>query len=65
MGETTDQIESDIDHTRQALQSNIEELETRVKDATNWRSVVRRHPVPMFVAALVGGMLVATLFEKR
>ena len=65
MGQTTDQIESDIDHTRQALQSNFEELETRVKDVTSWRSLVRKHPVPMFVAALVGGMLVSSLFERR
>jgi archaellum component FlaC len=65
MGQTTDEIESDIDQSREALQSNLEELETRVKDVTNWRSLVRRHPVPMFVAALAGGMLLSTLLEKR
>lgn len=65
MGQTTDQIEDEIDDTRHALQSNFEELESRVKDATNWRSIVRRHPVPMFAAALVGGMLVASLFGKQ
>jgi hypothetical protein len=65
MGERTDEIEVDIDRARAALQANIEELETRVKDVTNWRSLVRRHPGAMFGAALVGGMLLAALTTRR
>jgi ElaB/YqjD/DUF883 family membrane-anchored ribosome-binding protein len=65
MGETADQIENEIDHTREALKSNLEELETRVKDVTNWRSLVRRHPGAMFGAAVLGGVLLAALVGKR
>jgi ElaB/YqjD/DUF883 family membrane-anchored ribosome-binding protein len=65
MGETTDEIETEIDHSREALRSNLEELETRVKDAANWRSQVRRHPGAMFGIAVLGGMLLAALVGKR
>jgi len=61
MGKTTDEIVTDIDRTRQELQSNIEELETRMKEITDWRSWVQRHPVPMIVAAMVGGVLLSSL----
>jgi hypothetical protein len=65
MGEATDQIVNDIDQTRQELRSNLEELETRVKAATDWRGYVGRHPGPMVVAALIGGALVAAMLGKR
>ena len=47
MGQTTDQIASGIHQTRDALKSNLEELETRVKSAVDWRNQFRRHPVAM------------------
>jgi hypothetical protein len=65
MGETAAEIENEIDHTREALKSNLEELETRVKDVTNWRSLTRKHPGAMVAAALLGGMVVAGLIGKR
>jgi len=64
MGETTAEIESEIDHTRAALKSNLEELETRVREVTDWRTLARKHPAPMLGAALLGGMLVAALFRR-
>jgi hypothetical protein len=64
MGQTTDQIANDIDRTRESLQSNLEELETRVKEVADWRSHFRKHPGSMVVAALVGGVLLSTLVGK-
>jgi hypothetical protein len=61
MGETTDQIEADIAQRRDDLKSNLEELETRVKEAADWRSQFRKHPGVMIVAAMAGGMLLSTL----
>jgi multidrug resistance efflux pump len=61
MGQTTDQIESDIERNADQLKSNLEELETRVKSAADWRSQFDRHPERMTVAALVGGALLALL----
>jgi len=65
MGETTDQIATVIDRTREDLKSNLEELETRVKEVTDWRSHFRKSPGSMVVAALVGGALLSTLIAKR
>jgi hypothetical protein len=65
MGQTTDQIASDIDETRQNLKSNLEELETRVKDAADWRAQFRKHPGAMVVAAFVGGVLLSSMIGKR
>ncbi|HEU4592364.1 MAG TPA: hypothetical protein VFS13_15760 [Steroidobacteraceae bacterium] len=61
MGETTDQIAADIARRRDDLKSNLEELETRVKDAADWRSQFRRHPGVMIAAAMAGGMLLSSL----
>jgi hypothetical protein len=61
MGETTDQIAADIAQRRDDLKSNLEELETRVKDAADWRSQFRRHPGVMIAAAMAGGMLLSSL----
>jgi len=65
MGQTTDQIASDIAQTRADLKSNLEELETRVKAVTNWRSQFRKHPGPMILAALIGGALLSLMIGKR
>jgi hypothetical protein len=61
MGETTDQIAADIAQRRDDLKSNLEELETRVRDAADWRSQFRRHPGVMIAAAMAGGMLLSSL----
>ncbi len=65
MGKTADQIVSDIDSTREELKMNLEELETRVKSAADWRSYFDRHPGKMAAAALVGGMLLSVMMGKR
>ena len=64
MGQTTDQIENVIDQTRENLKTNLEELETRVKAVTDWRSQFRKHPGSMLVAALVGGVLLSSMLGK-
>jgi hypothetical protein len=65
MGETADQIASDIDRTREDLKANLEELETKVKEVTDWRGHFRKHPAPMVVAALVGGVLLSAILGKH
>jgi hypothetical protein len=61
MGQTTDEIVTDIDQRREDLRANIEELETRVKEITDWRSYVKKHPVPMIVVGLLGGVVLSSL----
>jgi len=65
MGETTDQIATDIDRTRDDLKANLEELEARVKEAADWRRQFRKHPVPMIVGAMLGGVLLSAMIGGR
>ena len=65
MGKTTDEIESDIDSTRQDLKSNLQELETRVKAATDWRGYFRKHSGTMLAAAFGGGVILSSMMGKR
>jgi hypothetical protein len=65
MGQTTDEIESQIENEREELKSNLEELETRVKSVADWRSYYRRHTGLMVGAAFVGGILLSTVLGKR
>jgi hypothetical protein len=65
MGQTTDQIARDIDRTREHLQSNLEELESRVKDVADWRSQFRKRPGAMLIGAVVGGVLLSAVLGRR
>jgi hypothetical protein len=65
MGQTSDQITREIHQTRAELKSNLRELETRVKTATDWRVQFNRHPVAMVAAALVGGALLSAFVRRH
>jgi phage shock protein A len=64
MGETADQIVTEIDQTREDLKTNLEELETRVKSVTDWRAQFERHPGALLAAAMVGGVLLSAMVKK-
>lgn len=65
MGQTTDQIENQIENRRENLKSNFEELETRVKTATDWRHYFAEHPGAMIAGAFGGGVLLAAMVGGR
>jgi hypothetical protein len=65
MGQTTDQIETDIKQRREDLRSNLEELENKVKSVTDWRQQFQNHPATMVAAAFGAGALLATLGGRR
>lgn len=65
MGTTTDQIESHIEHQREDLRSNLEELEARVKSVTDWRRQFRRSPALGLGLAFGGGLLLAAVLGAR
>ena len=65
MGQTTDQIEDQIENRREDLKSNLQELETRVKTATNWRHYFAEHTGTMIAAAFGGGVLLAAMLGGR
>ena len=64
MGQTTEQIESHIEHKRADLKSNLQELETRVKSATDWRHYFERHTGTMIAAAFGGGIVLSILIGR-
>lgn len=65
MGQTTDQIETHIENKREDLKSNLQELEGRVKSATDWRHYFNQNPGMMIAAAFGGGVLLSAMMRKR
>lgn len=65
MDESPDQIENHIRSTRRTLGSNLEELENRVKDATDWRVQFGRHPAAFLGTAFAVGALLSIGFSGR
>jgi len=65
MGQRTDQIENQIENKRDDLKSNLQELETRLKTATDWRHYFAEHTGTMIAAAFGGGVLLATMVGGR
>ncbi len=65
MGQTPDEIVTQIDRTREDLKSNLQELESRARETVDWRSQFRKHPGRMVVAAVVGGALAALSLRRH
>jgi len=59
MGEESEQIKKHIEERRQELGAHLNELEYRVKSATDWRNQVRKQPGKALAAAFGGGLLLA------
>lgn len=65
MEQTTQQIETHIESTRDELGSNIYEFERKVKSVTDWRERFRKNPMLILSAAFSGGVLVASMISGR
>ena len=61
MDQTTQQIESNIEKTRDQLGANLYELEHKVKQLGDWRHHYSNHPLLLVGAAFGGGVLLATM----
>jgi hypothetical protein len=61
MGETTDQIAAHIENTRADLGANLQELEGKVKAATDWRQYFQKNPMTLIGVAFGGGVFLARL----
>src|SRR5215472_5122569 len=61
MAEDPDQIKNHIDRTRRELDGNLHELESRVKEATHWRTYVNKYPLRILAAAVAGGAVISLL----
>jgi hypothetical protein len=65
MSKTTEQIEAHIHSAQNALRSNLDELENKVKSASDWRRIYARHPGAMAAAAFGAGALLALVSGRR
>lgn len=65
MGETTSQIETRIEQTREDLGSNLRELETRVRTAADWREHYRGNPLLWVGLAFGSGVFLGVLSGRR
>jgi len=57
MGETSDQIAHEIEQARAELGTNLQELENRFQQATDWRQHYQKQPFLMIGLAFVVGLL--------
>ena len=62
MDAQSEQIIKDLEHQRERLSENMAELQTKVRDVTNWRTYYSRNPWVMIGAALTGGLLISAMF---
>ena len=65
MDEQSEQIVKRIQEQRERLGDNLAQLETRMRDATDWRTYFARNPWLMAGASAVGGLLLATILTPR
>lgn len=64
-GQTANQIENYIEDKRADLGSNLQELEQKVRAATDWQQHFRKNPLTMLGVAFGGGILLATMAGRR
>lgn len=65
MGEKSDQIERRIVVERGQLGQNLNELQSKVQEVTDWRLQFQKRPMLMMGAALGGGLLLASITGRR
>jgi len=61
MDEKPDQIAQHIEWKRGELGRNLDELQDKVRDTTDWRKQFERHPYVLMSAAMGGGILLSSI----
>jgi len=61
MGTNTDQIEREIERERDELGRNLEDLEFKAKELTDWKAHYRNHPAVFLGAAAGLGVLLGAV----
>ena len=65
MDPSTDRIEHHLDDERQALRSNLAELEHRVRSSVDWRIQFRRNTAAFLGFACATGLLIGMMTARR
>ncbi len=61
MGQTIEQIEAHIGEAQNDLQSNLQELEQKVKSAVDWKQQFQANPATMIGVAFTAGIVLAAM----
>lgn len=61
MDEKSSEIIDEIETSRERLGENLNDLESRMKEATNWRTYFERHPYMFLGTAVGGGLLLSNI----
>jgi hypothetical protein len=64
MGQTADQIKQEIDQQREMLGTNLQQLETKVKDTMDWRTQFEQRPMAGIGLAFGAGFLLSVLIPS-
>ncbi|HEX7361346.1 MAG TPA: hypothetical protein VF283_12720 [Bryobacteraceae bacterium] len=65
MAEDPNEIEHNIESRRRDLGGHLDELETRLREETNWRTYVRRNPLTVLATVFGAGLMLAYTFGGR
>lgn len=65
MDRATDRIEQHLDHEREALRSNLAELEDRVRSVVDWRRQFRGNTAAFLGLACCSGLLIGLMTARR
>jgi hypothetical protein len=65
MDRDTDRLKQQLDHERQALRSNLAELEHRVRSTVDWRIQFRRNTAAFLGFACATGLLIGMMTARR
>jgi len=65
MDPQSEQIIRDIQDKRDRLSENLNELEHKVRSATDWRTYYNRNPWMMVGIALGGGLILSSFFAPH
>jgi hypothetical protein len=65
MGETSNQIEREIRVERTQLDRNLDDLQSKVEEVTNWRAQFQKRPMVMIGFAIGGGLLLGSVSGRR
>jgi len=65
MDRATDRIEQHLDEEREALRSNLAELEDRVRSVVDWRRQFRGNTAALLGLACASGLLIGRMTARR
>lgn len=65
MDQNSDQIVNDIERQRDELGRDLDELQLKVKGATDWKAQFEKHPYYFIGAAFGGGLLLSSMTGGR